>query len=72
MTDLAMIEERLTAMERAVRDLQQRMAAQHKKTGWLRRFRGAFDDRPEFDEIARLGREFRNSDRPGDDEGPSS
>lgn len=37
-------------------------------SGWLRRFRGAFNDRPEFDEVARLGREICNTDRQGQDE----
>lgn len=61
MSDLSIIEDRLTAMERAVRDLQQRLDTMNGKTGWLRRFRGAFNDRPEFDEVVRLGREFRES-----------
>jgi hypothetical protein len=63
------VEERLTAMEQAVRQLQGRLDALQGKSNWLHRFYGAFDDIPQedFDEFVRLGREFRNSDRPVDD-----
>jgi hypothetical protein len=64
MPDSSTIEQRLSAMERAVRDLEQRFDAMAGKAGWLRRLRGAFNDRPEFDDVVRLGREFRESDRP--------
>lgn len=68
MPDLSTMDQRLTAMERAVRDLQQRFDAMTGKAGWLHRLRGAFNDRPEFDDVVRLGREFRESDRPQDDD----
>jgi hypothetical protein len=57
-------------MERAVRDLQQRLDAMSGKTDWLKRFCGAFDDIPEseFQEFVRLGREFRHADRPSDED----
>lgn len=58
-------EQRLTAMEHAVRQLQDRLDALQGKSNWLQRFYGAFDDIPEadFQEFVRLGREFRNADR---------
>lgn len=63
------VEERLTSMEQAVRQLQHRLDTLQGKSNWLHRFYGAFDDIPkeDFDEFVRLGREFRNSDRPLDD-----
>jgi hypothetical protein len=64
------IEDRLTAMERAVRELADRLETLQGKSNWLQRFYGAFDDMPEseFEEFVRVGREFRNADRPSDDE----
>lgn len=60
------VEQRLTAMELAVRRLQCRLDVLQGKSSWLHRFYGAFDDMPQedFDEFVRHGREFRNSDRP--------
>jgi len=70
MSNQISVEDRLTAMERAVRQLQDRLDALQGKSNWLHRFYGAFDDIPEadFQEFVRLGREFRNADRPSDDE----
>jgi uncharacterized protein (DUF433 family) len=34
---------------------------------WFEKVAGSFKDVPEFDEILRLGREFRQADRPPDD-----
>lgn len=61
MADSATLEERVTAVERAVSDLQQRMRDPSASKGWLGRLYGAFNDRPEFAEVVRLGREFRES-----------
>jgi hypothetical protein len=69
MSDQLAVEERLTEMERAVRDLQERLAAMSGKTNWLHRLYGAFDGVPEseFQDFVRLGREFRHADRPSDE-----
>lgn len=56
-------------MERTVRELADRLDTLQGNASWLPRFNGALDDMPEleFEEFVRLGREFRNADRPGDD-----
>ena len=66
MSNQTSIEERLTAMERAVHELADRLDALQGNSNWLQRFYGAFDDMPEseFETFVRLGREFRHADRP--------
>lgn len=54
------MESRLTALEKAVADLQAKAA---KKDPW-QRIIGHFKNDPIFDEIIRLGREYRLSDHP--------
>jgi hypothetical protein len=58
-TDRTEVDQRFTATERAVRDLLRRQAALCENKVWLRGFRGPFNDRPEFDEVAR---EIYNAD----------
>ena len=55
------IDERLTAVEKELADLKKRVAHQEKDGSWIERIAGTFKDEPEFDEIVRLGREFRRS-----------
>ena len=62
------IEERLIRVEDTVRDLQRIVGARLPGPNWLNGFVGSMDDYPEFDEIVRLGREFRETDRPAEDE----
>jgi hypothetical protein len=64
---IAELEERLLALEKAVKNLQARPAAEASKPWWIRTA-GRFANDPVFDEIVRLGREYRQSLRPQDDE----
>jgi hypothetical protein len=64
------IERRLTALEQAVAELQQRLNKVQPPANWLERFRGAFKDVPAFDEVVKYGREIREADRPAEDSGP--
>jgi hypothetical protein len=60
MSNLADLERRLAAVEAAVAELR----AQQKTTldsNWLERIAGISSDNPAFDEVVRLGREFRES-----------
>jgi uncharacterized protein YukE len=63
---LAQIEQRLTVLERAVEDLRAEMnrspAALNR---WWRDYAGRFKNDPVFEEVVRLGREYRESLRPG-------
>ena len=61
------IEERLTAVEKAVADLQHRLAEGRPSPRWLEHLVGSVRDEELFREAMRLGREYRESDRPTDD-----
>lgn len=60
------LEQRLTAVEAAVSDLRRQVAP---AVDWLARFIGAFENEPAFAEVVRYGREAREADRPGEDDG---
>lgn len=66
------IEERVADLERQVAELVRERDGSQGKRGWLDEIRGSFKDDPEFDEILRLGREFREADRPKGDEAPEA
>ncbi len=66
----ATVEGRLEAVEMALEELRRLVEMPSKGTGWLDQVVGIFEDEPAFDEVIRLGREFRLSDRPAD--GPAS
>lgn len=64
------IEERIQRLENTVHTVQELLAAQVQapmpgKRGW-RWFVGIYSDSPDFDEVVRVGQEWRNSDRPID------
>ena len=61
MSDQQTIEERLTAVERELADLKRRLQTPEDGKSWIERIAGTFKDDPDFDEIVRLGREFRKS-----------
>ena len=66
---LEALEERMTALEMEVKQLKQQFnpdAAD--KTPWWEKIRGQFKDDPVYEEAMRLGREYRESLRPKDDE----
>ena len=58
------VEQRLTAVEQAVSDLQQRLAHLPGATNWVARIAGSFKDEPAFEEVLALGRAIRAADRP--------
>ena len=55
-------ESRVTSLECEVRELRTELS-EPAKVPWYRQIVGAFKDDPVFDEIARLGAEYRESDR---------
>lgn len=61
------VEERLAALEAAVAELQRRLAPPETVQEWLARIEPV-TDLEAFDEVCRLGREFRESQRPPEDE----
>jgi hypothetical protein len=61
------IEERVQRLEQAVADLQGQLTTGKPRPGWLARLRGSLKEYPEFDEVARLGKELRDRERPADE-----
>jgi hypothetical protein len=61
------IEERPTAVEAAVAGLKSKLEVPPPSTNWLDQVIGIFKDEPAFDEVIRLGREFRMADRLDED-----
>jgi hypothetical protein len=58
------LEERLTRLEMEVEALKrERAGAASDKKPWWEQISGVFKDSPEFEEAARLGREWRESQR---------
>jgi len=66
----ATLEQRMTAVEVAVRELQEAMKAREPASDWLDRMIGSMEDEPAFDEVLAYGRAIREADRPADDEAP--
>jgi hypothetical protein len=61
MSEQLTIEERLAAIEHEVADLKRKTPSERGGKCWIERIAGTFRDDPDFDEIVRLGREFRKS-----------
>ena len=53
------LEQRLTAVETAISDLQRRLATLPLAPDWVEQISGAFKDDPAFEEVIALGRAFR-------------
>jgi hypothetical protein len=69
MLDEALLEERLTALERAVADLQRQCAAAAPSGNWLERVTGSISDEPAFLEAREFGRAVRRADAPPEEPG---
>jgi hypothetical protein len=66
----ATLEERLAAVEQAVRDLQRLMSVRIPSPNWLERLTGSMKDEPAFAEVLEYGRAIRQADRPPEDDEP--
>lgn len=64
----ATLDERMTAIEQAVRELQEMMKARQPAPDWLDRVIGSMKDDPAFDEVLAYGRAIRHADRPAEDQ----
>jgi hypothetical protein len=60
------VEERLTALETEVAELKEQITREKapNEVPWWEHLFGAFADSPEYEELTRLGREYRGSLRP--------
>jgi hypothetical protein len=64
------LEQRMTALKDAMRELQKAMKARNPAPDWLDRVIGSMKDEPAFDEVLAYGRAIRQADRPADDQSP--
>lgn len=62
------LEERVTALEIEIEQIKRQKAEIPNSAPSWRKIVGVFKDDPEFEEAMRLGREYRESLRPKDDE----
>lgn len=60
---MSTVEERLSALESEVQAVKQQLATMGKPRVWLDEVAGSMDEWPEFEEVLRLGREFREATR---------
>jgi hypothetical protein len=60
---MASLDERLTQLEIEVDELRSHIDGGVAREGWIDQITGSFKDDPDFDEVLRLGRELRESDR---------
>ncbi len=60
------IEQRLTAVEKSVSELQHRLANLVPAANWLEQITGSFKDEPAFEEVLEFGRAIRSADRPAE------
>ncbi len=67
MPTVGTIEDRLTALEAAVAELQKNQLIQRAAPDWLEQIVGSFRDEPAFEEVLAYGRAFRKGEPlPGD------
>lgn len=58
---MSTVEERLSALESELQAVKRQLARIEKPRAWLDEVAGSMDEWPEFEEVLRLGREFRQS-----------
>lgn len=64
MMEAATVEKRLATLECEIAQLKRLVASVQLPESWFARVAGSFKDEPEFEEVLRLGRELRRSDKP--------
>jgi hypothetical protein len=64
------LEQRLAAVEVAVRELQRIIFSRAPAPNWLERVTGSMKDEPAFAEVLEYGRAIRQADRPPEDTQP--
>jgi hypothetical protein len=67
MSSEALLEQRLAAVEVAVRELQRLIVSRAPAPNWLERVTGSMKDEPAFAEVLEYGRAIRQADRPPED-----
>jgi hypothetical protein len=67
MLDEAVLEKRLSALERSVAELNRQVAGVLASGNWLEKVAGSISDEAAFLEALEYGRAFRHADRPSDE-----
>lgn len=62
------LEQRMTALEQTVRELQEALDVRKLAPDWLDNVIGSMKDEPAFDEVVAHGRTIRQADRPAENE----
>ena len=62
------VEQRLSALEREMDEVKRELASRETSKNWIERISGSFEGDADFEEVLRLGREFRQSQLPPDGE----
>jgi hypothetical protein len=60
-------EQRLAALEAAVRELQRQMISGVPAANWLERVTGSMKDEPAFEDVLEYGKAIQQADRPSED-----
>ena len=60
------VEERLANLEREVAEIRRLLGKEEQSQNWVERVLGSMEKYPDFQEVLRLGQEFRRSCRPND------
>jgi hypothetical protein len=63
MADVSQLEDRVSALEHQVAEMRQSLEPKKQQGNWLEGFIGLFKDYPDFQEMVRLGQEYRRSQR---------
>jgi hypothetical protein len=61
----ALVEKRIAHLEQEVAELKRRVGMPAGSSDWMEQLIGSQKEEPEFDEVLRLGREVRQSDKSG-------
>ena len=59
MTQIEQLESRLAAVEQELADIKHKLSED--RANWIKRMTGSFANDPDFEEIVRLGQEYRKS-----------
>lgn len=58
---MATVEERLSTLEAELHAVKRHLSAEDKSRTWVEQVAGSMNGWPEFDQVVKLGREFRQS-----------
>lgn len=63
MSEPADLEQRVAVLEQNRAELKRRVSLSEAKNDWIKAVAGSMKDYPEFEEVVRLGREYRRSQK---------